>query len=200
MSLDFVRTYAQLISLSPDAPAESFYSTEEYHKLQTLGPTLPVISHPLPTHKVATESEATISVKLKSIKPPFKFSRELLGVSTTLSIYKLKCQLIDEESLLKQAGAGPEHLKFMVKSKILTDTTTMGLFGDELSITVVVTQPKSLPKETEQILPSDEMDPEADVPKIISPKTWDEIESLVASDLGSEAARATIAKWKSVTL
>lgn len=199
MSLDFARTYSQLISLSPDAPANSFYSTDEYSKLLTLGPSLPNYSFPLPTSRDSEASESTTHVQFKSIKPPFKFATELKNVSTSLSIYKLKCQLIEEEQVLSQAGASPTNLKFMVKSKILTDTTTVGLLGDVISITVMVSQP-IVKKASLPVLATEEVaQPAADTPKDISNQTWTDIESLLTSDLGEEAARATISKWKSMS-
>lgn len=198
MSLDFARTYSQLISLSPDAPANAFYSTDEYYKLLTLGPSLPNYSYPLPTSKNEEATESTTCVKLKSIKPPFKFTTDLKNVSTSLSIYKLKCQLIEAELVLSLAGAGPTNLKFMVKSKILTDTTTVGLLGDDISITVMVSQPvvekASVPDVAEQV-----MTPVAEVPKSISNQTWSDIESLLESELGAEAAKSTISKWKAIS-
>lgn len=200
MSLDFARTYFQLINLSPDAPASSFYSTDEYSKLLTLGPSLPNYSYPLPTSKTAETSESTINVKLKSIKPPFKFSTELKNVSTSLSIYKLKCQLIEEEQVLSLAGAGPTNLKFMVKSKILTDTTTVGLLGDDISITVMVSQPVVEKASTPVVATEQVSKPVAETSRSISSQTWSGIESLLTSDLGAEGAKATISKWKSVSL
>lgn len=196
MSLDFVNTYSQLINLSADADSSTFYSTEDYRKLQTLGPSLPTLSYPFPSAEANLVGESTIDVKLKSIRPPFKFTTELKAIPGSLSIYKLKNQLIDEVVSLKEAGICASNLKFMIKSKILTDTTTIGLLGDEVSITVMITQPS--PNDTSKLLSDPE--PELEAPKSISKGAWDKIESVISADLGPEAAKIAVSKFKQVSI
>ncbi|RKP31831.1 hypothetical protein METBISCDRAFT_26308 [Metschnikowia bicuspidata] len=195
MSIDFVKTYSQLISLSPDAPVEKFYSTADYHRLLTLGPSLPTLSYPLPSMEGKNAQESTTTIKLRSIKPPFKFSTELKGISTSLSIYKLKSQLVEDIDVLRNAGASPSNLKFIVKSKIVTDTTTVGLLCEDVFITVMVSQPL-LDVKTDGVAP----EPEIQAPKVITAETWREIEGLLVADLGQDGARAAISAWKQTPL
>lgn len=200
MSVDFVTTYSQLISLSPDAEASTFYSTEDYLKLLTLGPSLPALNYPLPSGTHQEAQETTISIQFKSIKPPFRFTSTLTGVSPALSIYKIKCELVEEIDALKQAGAQPSNLKFMVKSKVLTDTTTANVLGDGAVVTVMVSQPVPSDKIEATAESTESKEPEIEAPKVVTERTWNEIETLLCSDLGPESAQAAVAKWKQVAL
>lgn len=197
MSLDFVKTYAQLIRLSPEAPPDKFYSTDDYRKLQTLGPSLPALPYPLPVDQGTVTDESTTTLKLKSIRPPYKFSVELAMVSASLSIYKVKCQLIEEVEVLRVAAVKPSNLKFMARSKILTDTTTVGMLGDHVSITVMVSNPAS---QDVTSVASEAAGLEPELPRVVSNQTWDQIEALLVPDLGREKAKSAVAKWKATTL
>lgn len=197
MSLDFVTTYSQLINLSPDAPASKFYSTEDYAKLVTLGPSLPALNYPLPSGAQKAAQGSTISIQFKSIKPPFKFTTTLGQIRTSLSIYNIKSQLIQEVDALREAGAQPSNLKFMVKSKVLTDTTTASMIGDGSIITVMVSQPAQSQKvEAASELNAACTEPELEATEVVSDRTWREIETLLCADLRPETAQAVISKWK----
>lgn len=182
----FFSTYAQLISLSSDAPADSFYGTEDYSKLESLGPTLPKIAYALPKSEQAEADSSEVVLNVKSIRPPFKFSTQL-SVSVSQTVYKVKSELAVSVPALKEAGVTAANLKLMVKAKVLSDTTvfsSLASSGDELAITVMVSPPA----------PVTEKAPEP----VVSGATWLKIYELVEADIGPERAKSTVEKFKSV--
>lgn len=189
----FFNTYAQLVLLAPAAPADSFYSTEDYSKLQSLGPSLPKLPYPVPAAEAKGASDASVSVALKSIRPPYKFST-LLTVSLSDSVYKVKSELVESVEALKAAGASPANLKFMIKSKVLTDTTAISSLteGEDLAITVMVAAPTA-----SATSPADP-EPEIASAPTVAPATWAKIGDLLAADIGEEAANAALAKFRTV--
>ncbi|RLV95267.1 hypothetical protein JA1_001139 [Spathaspora sp. JA1] len=121
----FVSTYLDLLSLSKDASPDQFNSTQDYNSIETLGPSLPPFKYNFPKN-VSVSNERTLTLKFKSIKPPFKFSSELTDIPESFTIYRVKEELIKASEILSQAGAGPEHLKLMLKSKVVQDSSTLG--------------------------------------------------------------------------
>lgn len=192
----FFSTYAQLIQLETDAAPDSFYGTEDYHKIDSLGPTLPKLSWALPLPEAqdsATEDIVTVSVK--SIKPQYKFST-LLGVPLNSTIYKVKTRLVEEIEVLKNGNVAPSDLKVMVKAKVVADSTVLSsLTSGDISFTVLVSAPK---KEATPAPAATSDDPVSDLPlKTISEATWQKIHELLLVDLGSDA-QAVLEKFKSV--
>lgn len=194
----FVSTYTQLISLSSSAPAERFNSVGDYHKVESLGPSLPILKVEFPAGKQQSDTKSsTITLNLKSIKPPFKFSHSL-EASTNQSIYKVKSDLISAVETLKDAGVQPGDIKLLVKGKVYQDTASLSTFSEpEVSFMCMVSAPSS-----SSIAKGDDPD---DVPvenvlfaslKKISSETWNEIVALVAKDLDEAQARTVVEKWK----
>lgn len=190
----FFRTYSQLIALSENAPADSFYGTEDYARLETLGPSLPKLRFPLPPSQETSSLEnEVILVNVKSIKPPFKFSVLLSGVLLSQSVFKVKSQLVQEVPVLKDAGASPANIKLMVKAKVLTDSTPLSAVAagsEEISIIAMVSPPE---KPAEVSSSASESKPS------ISENTWNLIHELLCKDLGEELAQSTIKRFKAST-
>ncbi|GEQ72449.1 hypothetical protein JCM33374_g6136 [Metschnikowia sp. JCM 33374] len=201
MSVEFCKTYSQLINLSSDASPDTFYSTENYNQLNSLGPTLPKLEYAFPKSKSSAVSDAVVDIQLKSIRPPYKFSTTLKNVQTSQSIYKVKEQVIASVETLKQAGVAPSNLKFMIKSKVLTDTTSIvSLVQDsaaDVTITVMVSAPA--PQPTAQEEPGTiEDDPTESVPLALSEETWNKIHALLVADVGSANGKVFLEKFKSI--
>lgn len=189
MSLSFFNTYAQRISLASDAPQDAFYSTDEYSRLDTLGPSFPRLPYALPRATPASVEHDSVDIVLKSIKPPFKFTTTLQAVPESTSVYRIKTQLVASVAVLADAGAQPADLKFMVKSKVLSDATQLAAVPRDgpLAITVMVTPPVAPAKRA--VLPE---------APLVAPATWEKIYTLLAGDLGAEAAKDALAKFKAV--
>lgn len=190
----FFNAYAQLIALAPDAPSDTFYGTEDYNKLESLGPTLPKLPYLLPLTAVESKNEDLVTVNVKSIKPPFKFATLLAGVSLGQSIYKIKTTLVEVEDILKNAGVSPGDLKFMIKAKVVSDSTLLSslVSGDsDISLTVLVSTPTN----------AKSVEPPVDSPKeasTVSAATWVKIYELLAADLGTEDAKSALEKFKTL--
>lgn len=194
----FFNTYAQLIQSESDAAAGSFYGTEDYNKLESLGPTLPKLPYQLPSFSAdESNAEDVVTVNVKSIKPPFKFSTQLTGVSLGQSVYKIKSTLVEEVDVLKNAGAGPGDLKFMIKAKVVSDLTVLSSLavGDgDISFTVLVSAPAKAASEE----PAVETPSATPTPSTVRAATWQKIFDLLAVDIGAEKAKATVEKFKSI--
>ncbi|OBA21837.1 hypothetical protein METBIDRAFT_10763 [Metschnikowia bicuspidata var. bicuspidata NRRL YB-4993] len=194
MSVEFCKTYSQLIGLSPDAPASAFHSTENYNQLGSLGPSLPKVEHAFPKTRTPALQDAAVDIHLRSIRPPYKFSTTLQSVHSSQSVYKVKSLLVSAVDALQQAGVTPSNLKFMIKSKVLTDSTSISSLvpdGTELSITVMVSAP-SADKSPEPAAGSD-----AD-PPAISAGTWGKIHDLLVAEVGAENGQRILGKFRSV--
>lgn len=193
----FVATFARLISLSQDASPENFYSTEDYHKLQTLGPSLPKLDFPLPQVYSPKQLESSIAVSFKSIKPPHKFTAQLALVSLSTSVLKLKSELIQNTPLLVEAGAVPTDLKFMIRAKVLSDNVAISQYstGDDLAVTVMVAPTVGTKKSVSEDLGA--ADP-AEALSVISETTWQRISKLVEQDLGAAEAKEVVEKFRGV--
>lgn len=194
----FVSTYTQLISLSSSAPTNTFNFVGDYHKLESLGPSLPILKVEFPSEKQQIHSKSsTITLNFKSIKPPFKFTHSL-EANTNQSIYKVKSDLISAVETLKNAGVQPGDIKFLVKGKVYQDTASLSLFSEpEVSFMCMVSAPSS-----SSVAKGDDPD---DVPvedvlfaslKTISSETWNEIVKLLVKDLDETQAKALVEKWK----
>lgn len=186
----FASTFLQLISLSNNASPDTFCSTDSYSKLSSLGPTLPEIKAPFPRFD-ETATGGTVKITFKSIKPPFKFSTEVQNVPLSYSIYKVKTDLIESLPELKLAGVEPTDLKFMIKGKVIQDTSTLSVvpgISETLSFMVMVSTPK--PKEQSAAEPAELDDivsvPDASKP-VVSQATWKKIYDVLKQDLGDNA-------------
>lgn len=191
----FAKTYLQLISLSDNVLPDQFYSTSDYSKLESLGPSLPTMKLPFPEVRSKGEDELeTVRLQFKSIRPPFKFSSELSGVSTSETIYKVKTTLIDQVEILKSNNVLVGDLKLMMKSKVAQDSATIkSLLGDkidDISFNVMVSPP--------QVKPQVDEDPEIVEPTTILGKTWEAIYQVLKNDLGDSKANEVLAKFKSI--
>lgn len=194
----FFSTYAQLISLSSDVSQESFYGTEDYAKLESLGPSLPKLAFPLPQAKDGTEEKMeTVPVAIKSIKPPIKLAVSLNGVTPSQSIYKIKTQLVEDVPDLKNAGVSPANIKLMIKGKVLTDSTLISAVSanhEELSMIAMVSAPsKSGEKQEEQPVAAETPSRE------VRSATWSKIYDLLVGDLGEDLAESTLKRFKATT-
>jgi len=190
----FFSTYAQLINLAPDAPSDAFYGTDDYNKIDTLGPSLPKLPYVFPQASDAiSENEDVVTVNVKSIKPPLKFSTLLNGIPLGYSIYKVKTKLVEDVDVLKNAGSTPGDLKVMIKAKVVSDATVLSslISGDaEISFTVMVSAPK--PKAVD---PAEEV-PVANENATISVASWQKIYDILVADLGDVEAKAALEKFR----
>ncbi|SGZ56779.1 CIC11C00000002685 [Sungouiella intermedia] len=190
----FFSTYAQLINLAPDAPSDAFYGTDDYNKIDTLGPSLPKLPYVFPQASDAiSENEDVVTVIVKSIKPPFKFSTLLNGIPLGYSIYKVKTKLVEDVDVLKNAGSTPGDLKVMIKAKVVSDATVLSslISGDaEISFTVMVSAPK--PKAVD---PAEEV-PVANENATVSVASWQKIYDILVADLGDVEAKAALEKFR----
>ncbi|SGZ57628.1 CIC11C00000003033 [Sungouiella intermedia] len=190
----FFSTYAQLINLAPDAPSDAFYGTDDYNKIDTLGPSLPKLPYVFPQASDAiSENEDVVTVNVKSIKPPLKFSTLLNGIPLGYSIYKVKTKLVEDVDVLKNAGSTPGDLKVMIKAKVVSDATVLSslISGDaEISFTVMVSAPK--PKAVD---PAEEV-PVANENATVSVASWQKIYDILVADLGDVEAKAALEKFR----
>ncbi|KAL7662611.1 Ubiquitin-like domain-containing protein [[Candida] zeylanoides] len=204
----FPRAYLELIALSDDAPADRFFSTADYGKVETLGPSLPPIKLPLPAASARAASRR-LTVACKSIKPPYKFSTTLADVPDTRAVFELKADLVAAVEALRDAA--PADLKLLLKGKVLQDTATLASVatGSELSLMCVVSRPAPAAAAADPAA----ADPAAADPAAADPAaaaapaaappssavrdaTWAQIESLLAADVGDAPASAAVKKFK----
>lgn len=195
----FVETYAQLIGLSSAAPSEVFNSVGDYHRVDSLGPSLPALKIDFPTPDQQNASSASsIKLSFKSIKPPFKFSHSFQA-SSNQSIYKTKTDLISAVDVLKNGHIQPSDIKLLVKGKVYPDTVSLSQFPDpEVSFMCMVSAPS--PTNTATGADPDDVPVEKvqfNPKKTISTDTWTRIHELVASDLDQNQATALVSQWKS---
>ncbi|EMG46309.1 hypothetical protein SBY92_002512 [Candida maltosa Xu316] len=189
----FIDTYQQLMQLSKNESLDKFNSTQDYNNLESLGPSLPKFTYKFPVGTSQSTSESTINLKFKSIKPPFKFQTELVNVSTGSTIYKVKVKLIESLDVLNTAGVDVKDLKFMVKSKVVQDSTVLSTLipenEEELSFNCMVSAPTKKQEPTET-------DPESEV-FTISNNSWDKIYDIILQDIQDPTkAKELLAKFK----
>ena len=180
----FVQTYIQLMGLSENSSPNQFYSTHDYDKLQSLGPSLPKFTYKFPTsagHKA--EGASTIKLKFKSIKPPYKISYEF-DASTSSTIYKIKSRLVEEVDSLRSAGVTPKDVKLMLKSKVVQDTSTLAtLAGEntELSFNCIISPPKQVNASSSKI----DNEPEVEIPTTLSSSALEQIHKIINQDIAN---------------
>lgn len=105
---------------------DKFNSTQDYNNLSSLGPSLPKCNYKFPEPQNVTKAaESTVTLKFKSIKPPFKFLTELSNIPVNFTIYKVKAQLIESLEILHNAGVTAKDLKLMIKSKVAQDAAAL---------------------------------------------------------------------------
>lgn len=194
----FATVYLKLVGLSNEASGDQFNSTSDYGKLKSLGPSLPMPKTQLP-HGTNTKEEVLIELSIKSIKPPFKFNKVLGGLALSSSVYNIKSQLIEAEDSLRNANVEPLNLKFMFKSKVLQDSTSLEAIpsiASGVSFNCMVSAPTPKPVVTEV---SEEADPEVSEPIVIAESTWTKIHQVLKNDLGSEEkANQVLAKLQTM--
>lgn len=198
----FFTSYAQLIALQPNAPPETFYSTEDYHKLKSLGPSLPQVPSGFPKASASSAQGETSKITFKSIKPPYKFN-STLEIPLDLTVFNIKSQLAESVQILKDAGISASDLKLMLKAKVLTDSTQISSVAkpnEELAITVMVSAPTSTPKAATQSpdTPAAEDPAEAAAEPVVTEATWAKIGLLLALDIGPERAQKAVAQFKTL--
>ncbi|CAH2351202.1 ubiquitin-like protein Mdy2p [[Candida] railenensis] len=206
----FNSAYLELIGLSENAPSSAFYSTSDYSKLNTLGPSLPKSKVPIPRSGANdnSSSSSTLLLTFKSIKPPFKFSTQLSNVPDNYAVYKIKNDLIESLQLLKDAHVVASDLKLLVKGKVIQDTailsTLVGPGATDISFMCMVSAPKSIPAEQSVGSPTNDNSDPTDAspnsmndPTTILPATWKKIESILVEDLGKENATSALQKLQS---
>lgn len=188
--MSFTSTYLQLILLSNDASPDKFLTTDGYGQLESLGPSLPVIKSTLPRSQ--SSGGGSVTVNFKSIKPPYKFTAVLNNVPLSHSVYRIKQDLI--EAVESLAGFEPANFKFMIKGKVLLDTTALSaITTEDVSVMVLVSPPtKKDPVPEPEVVPVQEK-------VVVLAATWAKIGEILQADLG-EAGNAVLAKLQSVPL
>lgn len=180
---NFIETYMQLVQLSEKTLADQFYSTFDYGKVESLGPTLPTISYALPTK--TRHDDSAVKVTFKSIKPPHKFTQELT-VARNATVYSVKSDLIDKLGL----DLTPENLKFLLKSKVLLDSTSLDVdSGSSINVMISGSKPAVSTPAPEAA------EPPVDVPVSVSASAWEKIYLVLKEDVGDEADKI-LAKLK----
>ncbi|KAK6871642.1 hypothetical protein K6H11_003652 [Candida tropicalis] len=184
----FIDTYLELMKLSKNEPLDKFNSTQDYNKLESLGPSLPKFTYKFPTPEGKSEQVSTVTLKFKSIKPPYKFSTELSEIPSNYTIYKVKVKLIQTVDTLK--GLTPADLKLLVKSKVVQDSAVVSTL-DDTSFNCMVSAPKVVKQEEKEI------DPETST--IVSPTiSWDKIYDIILQDVKDDTkAKQILDKFKS---
>lgn len=123
-----------------------------------------------------------------------------MSVNLAATVFSVKLHLIESVSALAEAGVTASHLKFLVKGKVLSDTTTVGNFtlADlPVSITVMVSTPSPVAASpaaasTDAASVSDEPEPEPQV----SASTLTKIHELLERDVGHARAESLVNKLK----
>lgn len=170
----FIDTYLELMKLSKNEPLDKFNSTQDYNKLESLGPSLPKFTYNFPTVESKSAGVSTINLKFKSIKPPFKFLTELKEIPVNYTIYKVKVKLIESVDTLK--GLSPTDLKLLVKSKVAQDSTVLSSLEDT-SFNCMVSAPKVVKQE-------EKVDEDPEITTIDSPTiSWDKIYEIILQDV-----------------
>lgn len=184
----FIDTYLELMKLSKNEPLDKFNSTQDYNKLESLGPSLPKFTYKFPTPEGKSEQVSTVTLKFKSIKPPYKFLTELSEIPSNYTIYKVKVKLIQTVDTLK--GLTPADLKLLVKSKVVQDSAVVSKL-DDTSFNCMVSAPKVVKQEEKEI------DPETST--IVSPTiSWDKIYDIILQDVKDDTkAKQILDKFKS---
>ena len=94
------------MQLSKNESLDKFNSTQDYNNLSSLGPSLPKCNYKFPEPQNVTKAaESTVTLKFKSIKPPFKFQTELSNIPVNFTIYKVKAQLIESLKFYTMLGS-----------------------------------------------------------------------------------------------
>lgn len=184
----FIDTYLELMKLSKNEPLDKFNSTQDYNKLESLGPSLTKFTYKFPTPEGKSEQVSTVTLKFKSIKPPYKFLTELSEIPSNYTIYKVKVKLIQTVDTLK--GLTPADLKLLVKSKVVQDSAVVSTL-DDTSFNCMVSAPKVVKQEEKEI------DPETST--IVSPTiSWDKIYDIILQDVKDDTkAKQILDKFKS---
>ena len=201
----FASTYLELVSLAQDESAGAFYSTSDYGKLESLGPSLPSLKVALPRTK-GFSSSTDVQLDFKLIKPPFKFNISL-AVSGTSTISRVKQNLISAVELLTSAGVTPAGIKLLVKGKVILDTALVASLGEgNVLIMAMVSAPKQSEVSTEAesaavaetVLSSAPTAPSASSDTGIPTATWSKIEQVLKEDLGADRGAVELRRLQGI--
>lgn len=182
----FVSTYLELINLSQEVDPSKFYSSADYYKIDSLGPTLPQMNVNLPKAKQLIDTESMITLKFVSIKPPYKFISQLTEVPLSSTVYSVKKSLIADQ--LKNEEITPSNIKLLLKGKVIQDTSLLSslpVTDDEMAFKVMISAPVPSASTTKSTTPESE-DPDVSEPITILDITWNKIYEILKSDLGSD--------------
>lgn len=206
----FVNTYLELMQLSKNESLDKFNSTQDYNNLSSLGPSLPKCNYKFPEPQNVTEAaESTVTLKFKSIKPPFKFLTELSNIPVNFTIYKVKAQLIESLEILHNAGVTAKDLKLMIKSKVAQDAAALSSLvntEEPISFNCMVSAPSG-GKPAATTSKTDEDDPELEAvsdpvsttatTSSISEAGWNKIYEIILQDIKDAGkAKELLAKLK----
>ncbi|KAK6462967.1 hypothetical protein DFJ63DRAFT_99752 [Scheffersomyces coipomensis] len=201
----FAETYVKLIALSNDAAPSQFNSTSDYHKLESLGPSLPKFKFSLPKSESKNKG-LKVNLKFKSIKPPYKFTAELNNVHISTTILKVKSDLIDSLPLLKDGNITPVNLKVLHKSKVVQDGSELSsIYNQESEITfsclvsaptVTATTPAATTEEVADIEMTNAETETSTKSLQVSDSTWNKIYELLVQDVGQANAHIVQTKFK----
>lgn len=205
----FITTYLQLISLSTNSKASQFYSTSDYNKISTLGPTLPKIDISIPILGGSNVQEAEkINVSFKSIKPPYKFSVTLSDIPVTNTIYTVKSQLMEAVPDMTRDRLSASDIKVLVKGKVIQDTTLLADIanGNDVAFMCMVSR-SSTGQASDTPMLSESRDPsfsttedpiQLDSAFSLSQNAWNKIHTILEGELeNSELSRTILEKFKS---
>lgn len=198
--LKFINNYLKLIKLSNDESSDSFTSTSNYSKIQTLGPVLPPFQLNIDFSDDNKDINKVRKLKLifKSIKPPFKFNTELTNVPSNFSIYNVKMSLIENQKNLKNVGLDPDEIKLLVKSKVISDTVTLdSIASSESQICFNCMINSRTNKQSKNTLEKSVDKCDIDNKKSISATTWNKIYDLLKKEFTCETeAQQTLENFK----
>lgn len=166
-----------------------------------------------PSSSSSSSDGAQISISVKSLKQPFKFSTTL-SVSPTDTIYQVKNLLISKEPTLNSSGEEspsaipPSSIKLLKKGKVVSDSKTVGDLitaeGEQLAFVAMISATKEqisslnssrsdTPASTENPAPESSSTQESDD---LPSSVWDAIQSVVASRVGSKKSLEVIERLR----
>lgn len=195
---DFVSRYVQLLGLANPLTPDNFNSVSDYSKVQSLGPSLPKVTTPLPTMDHEEGKVESVKITFKSIKPPFKFTSTFTDYSSANSIYKTKLDLIESLPELKNGHVAPKHIKLLLKGKVLQDLSLLSTLklDQDLSFTCMVATPDHSEIEQQNATSESLSETKQKSPIAVLAETWGKILQALQTELSTEDANETINKFK----
>lgn len=144
---------------------------------------------PQPKRKIARTAgdSSTITVNLKSIKPP-KFNLSKV-VSASDTVYALKKELLSDSSTGLTDAHSVDDIRLLIKGKVITNSKVLNdlVTDGSINFTVMVAAPK----------PKEDAEPEPELPSAtVSEKSWAEIGEILTRDLGPVEGQNALQKFK----